>query len=117
MKRKYKIVAIDFDGVLYDGKSIIQGSAEGLAWFKEHGYKIILWTCRNGNRLANAKNILRKAGILHYFDAINENIEPTLYKTSRKILCSIFIDDKNIGGFPGWDKIIKIMEEGNTNEA
>jgi len=107
MKRRYKIAAIDFDGTITEDTKLppLDGCEETLRALKDHGWKLILWTCRAGNRLAAAKNYLRRNGLYELFDAFNENIEPTKYKTSQKILASVYIDDRVIGGFPGWKRV------------
>lgn len=119
MRRK-KILAIDFDGVIYDKrkKEIMPGCGETLRALKEAGYTLVLWTCRSGNRLANAKNILRKHGLYDLFSSFNEN-PPDLklkYKISAKLLANIYIDDGNLGGFPGWQKVARMILNKNGQD-
>jgi hypothetical protein len=42
---------------------------------------------------------------------VNKNYPEEIYDgtTSRKINADIYIDDKNIGGFPGWSGIWQIL--------
>lgn len=107
MKRKYKIAAIDFDGTITTNTTChpAEGCEETLCELKDRGWKLILWTCRSGNRLAAAKNYLRRYGMYELFDAFNENVEPTKYKTSNKIIASVYVDDRVLGGFPGWQRV------------
>ncbi len=111
MKRNYKIVAIDFDGTI---KPTVQSNLydpptteciNTLRDLKENGWKLVLWTCRAGRNLTAAKNYLSKYEILDLFDGINENVQPMRYKTSQKIVATIYIDDRMIGGFPGWETV------------
>ncbi len=113
MKRRYKIAAVDFDGTI---KPTVEGNDyappspecyEALSALKNSGWKLILWTCRAGRNLTAATNYLDKYGLLVLFDAINNNIHPMQYKTSQKIVATVYIDDRVIGGFPGWDVVRK----------
>lgn len=58
------------------------------------GTKIILWTCRDGQELADAIEFCRENGL--EFDAVNENL-PEMIKAygndSRKISADKYIDD------------------------
>mgnify|MGYP000939219213 CR=1 FL=1 len=111
MKRKYKIAAIDFDGTikpteqsnLYEPPTV--DCINTLKDLKDDGWKLVLWTCRAGRNLTAAKNYLSRHGILELFDGINENVQPMKYKTSQKIVASVYIDDRMIGGFPGWEAV------------
>jgi hypothetical protein len=51
----------------------------------------------------------RKNGIVFY--AVNKNYPEEIFdeNVSRKINADIYIDDKNIGGFPGWSGVWQIM--------
>jgi hydroxymethylpyrimidine pyrophosphatase-like HAD family hydrolase len=111
MQRKYKIAAIDFDGTI---KPAVEGNKypppkpecqKVLCELKKQGWKLVLWTCRAGRNLKAALNYLEKYGLLELFDAVNDNIHPMRYKTSQKIVATIYIDDRVIGGFPGWEAV------------
>lgn len=120
MKRKYKIVAIDFDGTIKPAEESnnyappSQACIDTLRDLKANGWKIILWTCRAGRNLKAATNYLEKHNILELFDAINDNIHPTRYKTSQKIIASVYIDDRVIGGFPGWGAVRRELIDGRV---
>ena len=100
MSRNYTVYAVDFDGTLCE--SIYPGIGApnmGLILHlikrRSQGNKVILWTCRTGNRLTDAVEFCRKYGL--EFDAVNENVAQTLeqYGTeSRKISADVYIDDK-----------------------
>jgi len=113
MKRKYKIAAIDFDGTIkpaeesniYD--SPCQECIDTLWDMKAAGWKLILWTCRAGRNLNRALKYLERYGLLELFDAINNNVQPVKFQTSQKIIATVYIDDRMIGGFPGWETVRK----------
>jgi len=121
MKRNYKIVAIDFDGTI---KPTIQSNlyepptSECIATLralKDDGWKLVLWTCRAGRNLTAAKNYLIKYELLELFDGINENVQPMKYKTSQKIVATVYIDDRMVGGFPGWTAVRNELLNGDEN--
>jgi len=100
-----KIYAFDFDGTLcidaFPGigkpRTNMLRYAELL---KNRGNKLILWTCRNGERLNEALEWCTTQGIT--FDAVNENLPETLKKygtDSRKITADYYIDDKMLSFF------------------
>lgn len=113
MKRRYKIAAIDFDGTIKPTTESNrygppdQECREVLQDLKMDGWKLVLWTCRAGRNLKAALNYLERHGLLELFDAINDNIHPMRYKTSQKIVATVYIDDRVIGGFPGWGAVRK----------
>lgn len=109
--RRDNVIAIDFDGVIYDAKArtLVPGAAEGIRKLHVHGYILVLWTCRTGNRLSNALNILQKYYLRDCFTAINETPVCVPYKVSCKVCAAWYIDDRNIGGFIGWDKVMELL--------
>jgi len=58
-----------------------------------------------GRALDEAVEFCRKNGVEFY--AVNRNYPEEVFDEtiSRKIDAEIYIDDKNIGGFPGWTNI------------
>lgn len=110
------VIAIDFDGTIYNKqyKKEVPGAADAIKKLKESGYILVLWTCKTGNALANAKNILKRLGIYDCFDSFNENPQHIRYKTSCKVCAGVYIDDRNIGGFIGWDNILDILLGGKN---
>lgn len=111
---KSLILAVDFDGTIVEdaypgiGKPMIF-AFDTLKRLQKHGYRLILWTFRKGKHLDEAVEFCRKNGVEFY--AINnsfpeEDHDPTV---SRKIHADIFIDDRNIGGFPGWGEVYQFI--------
>lgn len=103
-------IAIDFDGTIVENKYPSIGKPklfvfETLKKLQEKGYILILWTYRSGTRLEEAVTFCKKNGIEFY--AVNKSYPEEKLDTdsSRKILADIFIDDRNLGGLPGWGEI------------
>jgi len=110
-------IAVDFDGTIVENKYPKIGKTklfafETLSELQKHGHLLILWTYRSGEKLDEAVNFCRDNGIEFY--AVNKNYPEEKFNEniSRKIAADIFIDDRNIGGFPGWSEVWKIMNPG-----
>lgn len=94
-----RIIAIDFDGTLNNGRYpdvshpnwnvINKAKAE-----KENGSKLILWSCREEKDLDDAVNACKSWGL--NFDAVNENI-PEIVEAfgyvTRKVCANEYWDD------------------------
>ncbi len=96
-RAKGMVVAVDFDGTItkdYDFPHNIgvlrDGCKDAIDYIREK-HKVVIWTCRSGEYLAEAVKFLNDNGI--EYDGINADI---YHKTDRKILADIYIDDKNI---------------------
>ena len=95
-----RVIAVDFDGTLWrDCYPKIGEANEGLIRrLKElhtQGDRLILWTCRQGERLEEALFFCMARGLV--FDAVNENLPETIETfggDSRKIFADIYIDDR-----------------------
>ena len=102
MSRKYTIYTVDFDGKLCE--SIYPGIGEPnmalinhLIKTRKKGNKVILWTCRYGERLQDAVCWCWSYGL--EFDAVNENLPEMIEfygNDCRKVGADVFIDDKMI---------------------
>ena len=112
-----KKLAIDFDGTIVEdaypsiGKPKIF-AFETLKKLQSEGYRLILWTYRHGKSLEEAVEFCRKNGVEFY--AVNSSFEGEIFDDetqSRKIDADLFIDDRNLGGFPGWGEIYNIIAE------
>lgn len=94
------IIAVDFDGTLAKDEYPNIGEAnlelfEAIAEFKTQGWKIVLWTCRDGEQLFKAVHFCLQHGLT--FDAVNENIAEVKHlfnNDTRKIYANLYIDDK-----------------------
>lgn len=105
MLLNYNITAVDFDGTLCEDKwpEIGEPNEEVIQYIKDKkaaGNKIILWTCRIDQHLANAILWCLERGLI--FDAINENVQE-IYDVfpvcGRKIYYDELVDDKNVTKF------------------
>lgn len=106
-------IAVDFDGTIVEDRYPAIGAEKPLAIrvlkkLAAEGDDIILWTSRSGQLLQNAVDWCESRGLK--FFAINSNYHmcvdhQNVFKGSRKIHADIYIDDKNVGGFPGWSTV------------
>ncbi|MZP56040.1 MAG: hydrolase [Bacteroidales bacterium] len=107
-------IAVDFDGTIVEHMYPEIGKEKLFAFqtlreLEKKGAKLILWTFRTGKELEDAVEYCRKNGIEFY--AVNKNYPEEIVDetVSRKIDADIYIDDKNIGGFPGWSEAWQIL--------
>ncbi len=108
-------IAVDFDGTIVEHRYPQIGEEmlfafETLKQLQKHGHQLILWTFRYGKELEEAVEYCRKKGLEFY--AVNKSYpeeEFDIETVSRKLDADIFIDDRNVGGFPGWSEIWQIL--------
>jgi len=107
-------IAVDFDGTIVDHEFPEIGKEKLFAFLtlrelNKKGARLILWTLRTGKELDEAVEYCRKNGVEFY--AVNKNYPEEVVNdtVSRKIDADIYIDDKNIGGFPGWSEIWQML--------
>ena len=107
-------IAVDFDGTIVEHEYPGIGKEKLFAFqtlkeLEKLGARLILWTFRAGKELDEAVEYCRKNGIEFY--AVNKNYPEEIFDetVSRKIDADIYIDDKNIGGFPGWSGVWQIL--------
>ena len=110
-------LAIDFDGTIVEHEYPAIGKPkmfafETLKLLKDAGHQLILWTFRHGKELDEAIEFCKKNGIEFY--AVNSNFpnEKNDGSFSRKVNADIFIDDRNLGGFPGWNVVWEMLKPG-----
>ena len=109
------IIAVDFDGtIVEDAYPRIRKpqtfAFETLKALKQERHRLILWTCREGKSLQEAVDFCRENGVEFY--AVNSNFpdEPLSSEDSPKIVADLYIDDRNLGGFPGWDQVWQALK-------
>lgn len=105
-KNKYRIIGVDFDGTLALTKGIypniglpIQEVIDYILEEQSKGAYLILITMREGDDLDMAVRWCNDNGIV--FDAVNDNLphmKEFFNNNPRKIFCTEYIDDTNIGG-------------------
>ncbi len=113
------IIAVDFDGTIVKdaypkiGKPMLF-AFETLKKLQEDGHRLILWTYRSGDHLDEAVEFCKENGIEFY--AVNKSFPEEEYTNdiSRKINADLFIDDRNIGGFPGWGEVYHMLTDGTA---
>jgi len=114
LKRRLRI-AVDFDGTCVEerypgiGKEM-PGCIKSLMDLQLQGHTLILWTCRGGEPLKNAVNWLADRGI--HFDWVNVNCKAEIDEWGndpRKVAADIYIDDRVLGGFPGWSNVMEAI--------
>jgi len=107
-------IAIDFDGTIVEHQYPEIGKERLFAFqtlkeLEKKGARLILWTFRVGKELDDAIEFCRKNGVEFY--AVNKNYPEEIVdeSVSRKIDADIYIDDKNVGGFPGWSEVWQML--------
>lgn len=106
-----KLISIDFDGTITDHQfpdigEPQPGAMETMRDLIAAGYRLILNTCREDEKrrayLTEAIDFCRQHGV--EFVSVNENSPEDEFrdKPGRKVYASVYIDDRNFGGFPGW---------------
>lgn len=135
--KKSLLIAIDFDGTIVEHAfpligSPLPGAFETMKDLQAAGHKLILNTCRedaeydwrakryepgrpcdgydiNRRFLTEAVEFCRENGI--EFRSVNENCPDDEFrdKGGRKVYAHLYIDDRNLGGFPGWDVVRKLL--------
>jgi len=110
-----KTICIDFDGVISDYKSGWQGLGvygkpipgvdRATKWLKDHGWFIIINTCRDEDE--QIAEFCKQNNI--WFDSINEN--PNQPKDgSSKPMADVYLDDKAIGFTGDWGMTLDKIE-------
>lgn len=107
-------IAVDFDGTIVKheypkiGKEMLF-AFQTLRALQKKGARLILWTFRSGKELAEAVDYCKANGVEFY--AVNSNYPEEVFDetVSRKIDADIYIDDKNVGGFPGWGEVWQMI--------
>ena len=121
------IVAVDFDGTLCHSEYPSADDLDMLGIsilksFRDHGGKVVLWTCRHGEALDNAITACHNAGL--EFDAVNADEPEQLRQwqaltgedgseASPKIYADLYIDDRaliNTDKIP-WNDIYKRLSD------
>lgn len=121
-----KIICIDFDGTIVESRfpeigPVMTNAFEVMKELQSNGYKLILFTCRcDGNTIENRSHLQEAIKFCSDngvdFHSVNSNrledVEGFGVLTvpeRHKPYADIYIDDKNLGGFPGWDEVRKIL--------
>ncbi len=109
------IIGLDFDGTVVEHDFPYIGAMKEdadiyLRKMVDDGHRIILWTCRENSYLIQAIQFMKDIGV--EIVSANENDPQTHFGPSRKILCDVFIDDRNLGGIPEtWKEIYELVKK------
>jgi hydroxymethylpyrimidine pyrophosphatase-like HAD family hydrolase len=111
-------IAVDFDGTIVEAAYPDIGEEKLFAFktlleLQKRGHQLILWTSRIGKELDEAIEYCKKNGIEFY--AVNKNYPEEIVDetVSRKIVTDLYIDDRVVGGFPGWGEIFQLIHPGD----
>lgn len=115
-----KLLGIDFDGTIVKHAwpgigEPLDHAFEVMKELQAAGYYLILVTCREDEPrhpyLTEAVEFCRQNGI--EFRSVNENHPDDDFRDhgGRKVFAHFYIDDRNLGGFPGWLAVRKILLE------
>jgi hypothetical protein len=111
-------IAVDFDGTIVDHRYPEIGEEmlfafDTLKALQKQGHDLILWTFRAGKELKEAVDYCKKNGLEFY--AVNASYPEEKFDNSisRKVDADLFIDDRNIGGFPGWSQVWQMLNPGS----
>lgn len=119
------IIAVDFDGTLCENRYPEIGKENKdvihyLILMKKLDSKLILWTCRVGERLKEAVSWCEERGLT--FDAVNENLPEIIGAfggDTRKIYADLYLDDRNFLQSYNYGKMLFLsaLEKENQNLA
>lgn len=118
-----KIASIDYDGTIVKNAfpevgEPVDGAFETLKAMKEAGWKLILSTCREDEKkrayLTEAVEFCKSHGV--EFDGVNTTPMDLEFRDEsslrRKPFAHVYIDDRNLGGFPGWGVVYRMLVKG-----
>lgn len=112
-------IAVDFDGTIVEHKYPEIGeellfAIETIKELQRQQHLIVLWTFRSGKYLEEAVEFCRNRDLEFY--AVNKNYPEEVFdgNQSRKINADLFIDDRNLGGFPGWNVVFEMIQSGRA---
>ena len=113
-------IAVDFDGTIVTHKypAIGEELLFAIETLKElQRQQLILWTFRAGQELDEATAFCKQRGLEFY--AVNKNYPEEVFDEtiSRKINADLFIDDRNLGGFPGWNVVYEMITSGKALDS
>lgn len=113
-------LAIDFDGTIVENQypeigGLRDGAKRVIRRLWKEGHSIIINTCRCAEYEADAKEFLIENGIpFHYINCNLPSDIESFGMDCRKISGDIYIDDKQVGELPHWEKIYEYIQEKNS---
>jgi hypothetical protein len=114
-KNQKVVVAVDFDGTLFEegkfpevGKPI-RKHIKLIQKLHDLGYTIVIWTLRTEEKgtAKAAKDAMDLENVPYHFFNETPTLVQDQWGDQRKIGCHYFIDDRNAGGIPPPDQILR----------
>lgn len=115
------ILSVDFDGTIVEHAypeigDPLPGALETLRELAALGYRLVLNTCREDTRrrqyLTEAVRWLESHGVefvSHNENRLEDDFRQEGCPLRRKIYAHMYIDDANLGGFPGWHVVRQVF--------
>jgi hydroxymethylpyrimidine pyrophosphatase-like HAD family hydrolase len=127
------IIAVDFDGTCIESNwpnaaPSMPGAIDTINKLLDLGHTIIIWTARNDMQTAEfgpdaGLARVRQWVLENFSETINGTVVPrerilinqsapvplAMIGETRKIFAHVYIDDRNLGGFPGWDRVLDML--------
>ena len=109
-------IAVDFDGTIVEHRYPEIGkektfAIQTLRQLQREGHRIILFTSREGEELAQAVAFCHERGLDFYAVNANEPEEALFRNRTAKVIADVYIDDRNLGGLPDWSAIYKMLRK------
>lgn len=122
-----KTVAVDFDGTLVKDKWPNIGAenpyaVQSITLFRQLGYKIILLTCREGEKMTKAVNWMDEHSISPDYTNCNPEAE-SYWGECRKVYADLYIDDHSIlipkhpDGSVNWLPIYRMLKRLQASDS
>jgi hypothetical protein len=115
------LIAVDFDGTIVEHRfpeigAPLPDAFDVLRSLQARGHRLVLFTCREDQMdetgrlyLTEALDFCKRQGVT--FVSANQNLSADDFRPQggRKVHADIYIDDRNLGGFPGWERIGEML--------
>ncbi len=118
-------ISIDFDGTCVESTwpngplETRPGCVEAINKLLALGHSLTIWTCREPGQEAKYGPHAGGEAVWRWLEAngwngkigYNENTTGWIQDLgdTRKIFAHVYIDDRNLGGFPGWDRVLGML--------
>ena len=115
-------IAVDFDGTIVEHRYPRIGpekpfAIQALLQLQREGHRLILFTAREGALLQEAVDFCHERGLDFYAVNSSEPVNALFPQQTAKVIADIYIDDRNLGGLPGWDEIYRMIGEKSLEAA
>lgn len=116
-------IAVDFDGTIVEHRYPEIGAEKPFAiqtlrQLQAEGNRLILFTSREGKLLEDAVAFCHARGLDFFAVNSNQPEKALFHRHTVKVIADVYIDDRNLGGLPGWEEIYRMIgaqrEEGKA---